>query len=150
MNPDAASLDNLKDIYVPPPVPWWPPAAGWWLVIAALAILLAVMVVWAWRKWHRDAYRRAALHELRGATSGAEVAEILKRTALCAYPRQQVASLTGPAWCQWLSETGGQEVTESIGRWLSGDVYRGENSQNLPEKTEFAAEWVRHHEPLES
>ena len=35
-------------------------------------------------------------------TAGPEIATVLKRTALVAYPRQQVASLYGAAWADFL------------------------------------------------
>ena len=41
MKPDPASLENLRDIAVPPPVPWWPPAPGWW-VLGLLALLVLI------------------------------------------------------------------------------------------------------------
>ena len=114
MNNDPASLENLRDIVVPPPVPWWPPAPGWWIVFAMLLVTVAVFGFRAWRSWHANAYRRQALRELRGVTSVAKIAEILKRTALGAYPRTDVASLSGTAWCQWLEETGGRPVPENV------------------------------------
>ena len=80
MNSDPASLDNLRDIVVPPSVPWWPPAPGWWVVFALLTLAIAVFAWRRWRAWHANAYRREALRELQAATSAAEVAEILKRT----------------------------------------------------------------------
>lgn len=40
MNADASSLDDLRDIAVPPPVSWWPLAPGWWVVILIVASIL--------------------------------------------------------------------------------------------------------------
>ena len=91
---DPTSLQNLRDIAEPAPVPWWPPAVGWWI----LFVIVAAAVIWialrAWRRWQANAYRRAALEELRSATNQVEIAKILKRVALCAFPRTDVASLT--------------------------------------------------------
>src|SRR5262245_52349452 len=106
MNDDSASLARLHDIVVPPAVGWWPPAPGWyWLlgfaVLAALALLLHGFAV-----WQRNRYRREALAELatlerqacdRKTRDGvpAGISELLKRTALTAFPRPRVASLSG-------------------------------------------------------
>ena len=108
MNPDPASLANLRDIVTPPPVPWWPPAPGWWFLLSALGLIAVLVAVHGWRRWRADAYRRAALRELCAAESVASIAELLKRAALAASPRTQVASLTGSAWVKWLAETGGR------------------------------------------
>ncbi len=111
------SLDRLHDIVAPPPVPWWPPAPGWW-VVGALALVLGARAAWsAWCAWRKAAYRRAALAELRalearGPDEGEceaavrEIPALVKRTALAAFRRDRVASLSGAAWLAFLDRTG--------------------------------------------
>lgn len=144
MMQDAASLDNLRDIAAPAPVSWWPPAPGWWVIIALAAIALAVCAYRAWRRWKANAYRRAALAELQSAANDADVAEILKRTALCAYPRTNVASLTGAAWCRWLSETGGTDVPTIVSQRLVAGVFQDDVTRTK-ELMEFATRWINDH-----
>jgi len=145
MNPDAASLANLRDIVIPPPAPWWPPAPGWWGVLT----LLGLIAVWAtargWRRWRANAYRRAALRALRDADSVASVAEILKRAALMATSRTQVASLSGSAWVQWLTRTGGRTVPPAVSRVLSTGMYHEAEPAKVEALTAFAAQWIRGH-----
>ena len=145
MNPDPASLDNLRDIFEPGPVSWWPPAVGWWFVLAAILFVLVVMAYRAWQQWRANAYRRAALRELRAATSVAAISAILKRTALCAYPRTQVASLSGAAWCGWLVETSGLEISESVIRCLTSGVYGADVPEERRALADFAVNWIRSH-----
>jgi hypothetical protein len=145
LNPDAASLDNLRDIVVPPPVPWWPPAPGWWLILATLAVLAGWFAVRRWRRYRAAAYRRAALRELAGATGVATAAEILKRTALAAYPRTQVASLSGSAWCRWLESTAGIPVPGTVAEALAEGVFDQTDGQQVADVKAFAAEWIRTH-----
>ena len=116
MTQDPASLDNLRDIVLPAPVPWLPPAVGWRLVCAAVA---AALLVGSWRaflRWRANAYRREALRELRRleASSGgapaktaADLSALMKRAALSAYQRDAVAELTGPQWLAFLDRTAG-------------------------------------------
>lgn len=110
---DAADLSRLADIVVPPPVPWWPPAPGWWMVAAALLAVIFILVIAGVQHRHRNAYRRQALAEIDAlgpvvdATDLSALSAILKRSALVAYRREQVASLTGSEWLGFLDRTGG-------------------------------------------
>jgi hypothetical protein len=114
---DPTSLENLHDIISPAPVPWWPPVPGWY-VVGAVILVLAVWAGWMWwRRWRAAAYRRASLAALRQLKARAadeaqrtpalrELLELVKRTALAAFPRQQVAALSGAAWLAFLDRTG--------------------------------------------
>ena len=145
MNSDPASLANLRDIVTPPPVPWWPLAPGWWFLLTVLGVIAVLVAVRGWRRWRANAYRRAALRELGGAESVASIAEILKRVALVAYPRTQVASLTGSAWGAWLAETGGRPVPAAVSQALTVGVFADGESANVGQLAAFAAEWIRSH-----
>ena len=145
MNPDPASLDNLRDIVELPPVPWWPPAPLWWALLT-VAVVAALAVVWRiWRARRAAAYRRAALRELDSATSVTAMAEILKRTALVAFGRTDVASLSGSAWSQWLAETGGREVPNAVVEMLRSGVFGRHDQPDASELAAFAADWIRDH-----
>ena len=106
MTPDPTSLDRLHDIVAPPPVPWWPPAPGWYFVLGILAVAGIALTIRGIHRWQSNRYRREALAEWQRlqpllvaddtrAEALASLAELLKRTALSAFPRRRVASLTG-------------------------------------------------------
>jgi hypothetical protein len=115
------ALRSLHDIAVPPPVSWLPQTWGW----AALAVLLgiavlAALLVWL-RRYRRNAYRREALRLLDGIEADIrspasrekgvhELSELLKRTALAAWPRSDVAALTGQAWLQRMDNRGADKA----------------------------------------
>jgi Domain of unknown function (DUF4381) len=117
MNADPTSLENLFDLVAPPPVPWWPPAPGWF-VVRGVGLVLVTWTAWrAWQRWRAAAYRRAALAELQQLKTLAanpkqreaalqQVPELIKRTALAAFPRGDVASLSGMEWLRFLDRTG--------------------------------------------
>ena len=149
MNPDPASLDNLRDIATLPPVSWWPLAPGWWFVIAIVAIVACVAAIKAWKRWQANAYRRAAKQELNAASSAAEIADILKRAAMCAYPRTDVASLTGARWCEWLPETGGANVPRDVELSLSTGVLANREEADTARLKAFAENWVTSHRSLQ-
>ncbi len=111
---DPASLQNLNDIVLPIAASWWPLAGGWYFLIGLLLIALAWFSYHSIRRWINDRYRRAALRELQLLEAALEKPEkrdsslrqlptLLKRTALSAYPRSQVASLTGKDWYTFLN-----------------------------------------------
>ena len=149
MNSDPTSLENLRDIVVPPAVSWWPLAPGWYVVIFTG---LAVATFLAWRQlrqWKRNAYRREALDALRQAGSTSEIASLLKRTALSAFPRSEVAGLTGEAWCDWLETTGPSPMPSGI----RSTLHRGtsdSDSGSTSELRSFAMSWMKFHRSEDS
>jgi hypothetical protein len=140
-----ASLDALRDIVVPPPVSWWPLAPGWWVLLLAIAVIAALVIRRAVRNRRANAYRRAALAQLRGADSPAEVNTILKRTALAAFPRAGVARLAGPAWSDWLRETGGADLDSEIADSLAMSSFHAQDRTDLAAVKAFAGRWIRRH-----
>ena len=148
---DPADLSNLRDIIVPPPVPWWPPAPGWWIVAAALLGMFAILVVRMMRHYRRNAYRRAALAELAALDPVNDTARvlalsaILKRTALVAYPRAEVASLTGTAWLAFLDRTVGTDAfTTGPGTALERAAYGAPTGEGAAIAA-AARRWVKRH-----
>jgi hypothetical protein len=117
VNPDPTSLDLLHDIVAPPPAPWWPPAPGWYWVLGFLLCTLLLLLLRALARRQHNRYRREALAEVARLESALgeptirsaalmELAEILKRAALTALPREQVADLVGSAWFELLDRMG--------------------------------------------
>lgn len=145
MNSDPASLENLYDIVEPPPVPWWPPAPGWWILAALLFAAACALAIHRYRKWRADAYRRAALRQVEAARTTGELATILKRTALAAFPRTEIASLAGAKWRRWLEKTGGQAASEEVARLLEVGVYRNPESSETSALAAFTLHWITRH-----
>jgi len=146
MTADDASLENLRDIVMPEPVSWWPLAPGWWVLLGCVAVGAIVTIVRLVRRWRANAYRRAALQELKSADTVAAIADVLKRTALCAWPRSDVAALSGTAWCDWLATTSHAPLPDSTTRILTNDVFRDSSTpEAVGELTTFAVTWIRQH-----
>jgi Domain of unknown function (DUF4381) len=131
----STSLENLFDIVVPPPVPWWPPAPGWF-VASGVLLALGFWGSWrAWTRWQAAAYRRIARIELRQLKTRAadprqreaalrRLPELVKRTALTAFNREDVASLSGRAWLRFLDRTGHTNAfTQGCGQLLPEIAY---------------------------
>ena len=121
---------DFADIVEPAPVPWTPDTPAWTVVFVLLALLLLYLGWRAWRHYRANAYRREAAHRLEELAGRAtdptsrdaallEIPVLMKRTALAAYPRVEVASLSGEAWLGFLDRSGGgKDFVEGPGRLL--------------------------------
>ena len=104
-------LALLHDIVRPAPVPWVPQTIGW-AILAAWFAAVVVLVGWnRYRRWTGNRYRREALATLRSieltatenpVASAGDIAALLKRTAMVAFPRAAVANLCGDEWARFL------------------------------------------------
>jgi hypothetical protein len=138
MTDQAASLQNLRDIFVPEPPPLWPPAPGvWFALVVVLAVLLALILWWR-RARAYSAYRRAGLGLLQGARTVREINVVLKRVALAAFPRPRVAPLYGDDWTAFLDGTCSRTRFASVGTTDPG-------AEVSPELRNHAGTWIRHH-----
>ena len=148
---DPADLSRLNDIVTPPPVPWWPPAPGWWILGAALLAAIAILSWGAHLHYRRNAYRRAALAEIdaigkvNDPASAAALSAVLKRVALVAYPRSDVASLTGSAWFSFLDRTGATgDFSHGAAAGLANAAFGAPIGDGDAVLT-AARRWVEHH-----
>jgi hypothetical protein len=122
-------MANLTEIGTPDPVGWWPPAPGWYLLAGLLALIVLRLAWRRFRRWQSNAYRRDAVRELRtiaesGASGLSDLPELLKRVALVAYPRSDVAALSGDAWLHFLDRTlDTVEFSQGAGRLLPDLAY---------------------------
>jgi hypothetical protein len=163
VTPDAASLARLRDIVEPAPVAWWPPPPGTWFVLALILIWTAVGLALLWGRWRRSAYRRDGLRALAALRPGLrgsdtrpeallELAVLLKRVALTAFPRADVASLTGDAWLAFLQRTGGTAFGRKPASQLPACTYSGAAARSLSRAeseaiADAARAWIRTHRP---
>jgi len=163
-SPDPASLQNLNDIVLPATVNWWPLAVGWYFLIGILFILFTWFVYHSLRRWYENRYRRVALGELQlleknmqkealRDSSLRQIPVLLKRTALCAYPRNQVASLAGKDWHQFLnSKLKSSAFTKSAATTLdtisySSDKLSGIDGRAVAALLNASRHWLKHHQP---
>lgn len=138
-------LDRLLEPAEPPPVSMMPQTWGW-LVMAAIMVIILGYV--AWRRWlahQANAYRREALRAIGNAAGDATIiAAIVRRTALTAYPRSDIACLSGSEWLRFLDEkTGGNSFSSSPGFALAPYIKSPHAAQH--DYTAIARYFVRTH-----
>lgn len=157
---DPTGLNQLHDIIVPLPAPWWPPAPGWIWVLSSAAILLVIALVWWVAHWQQNRYRREALSILVLLKSKAtdtkdyhaalkDLSQLLKRTALTAFPRPDVATLTGTAWFAFLDNTGNTHFSQGLGATLETAIYQPTDhtvdAAQFDSLTSEVRRWIRQH-----
>jgi hypothetical protein len=113
----AAELAKLKDVHELAPISWWPPAMGWWLLAGSLLLLTMMLVIKLYPRWQLRGYRRFFLQQLNHVKKKNDALQmqrlnlLIKKMALLAFPREQVAGLTGSAWTTFLREQGPKNRT---------------------------------------
>jgi len=129
MNPTVAPLLELRDIHAAPAPGLWPPAPGWWLLALLMAGTAVLLLLRLRRRLRKRRFRLQVMLELddiakryRSENIRSLITETgiwLRRIALRCYPVEQVASLSGAAWLQFLDATGGGgEFSNGTGRVL--------------------------------
>ncbi len=143
-------VDLLDQLVLPPepePVSMVPQTAGWGvlLVLVLIGVAFGVWRLHAHRQ--RNAYRRVALAALESCKDPAEIAGVIRRCALVAYPRAEVASLIGADWLTFLDKAAGSTAfTAGPGRAIATAPFRDGGAADAA-LLDVARTWVRTHKP---
>jgi hypothetical protein len=149
----AELVDLMHGLVLPDPVPLPPTTPGWWILLGWSLAVLVLAGSYLLRRRHRNRYRREALAvlasidrqtDLSAAEAAQLIASLLKRTALAAYPRQQVASLSGSEWARFLTASANddREIAKAA-ESLAAAAYRPDaDGRKLSAP---ARRWIRKH-----
>lgn len=152
-------MDRMVGLVIPEPVSYAPQTPGWAIVAVFAVAVVAIFVLHAARVYRSNAYRRSALRELAAAEArwragelgvAGDIAEIVRRSALSAYRRRDVAGLFGASWAEFLAAGvgpahGDADVTAGFAL-LAGAAYRphvGDDQLRL--MLDAARHWVGSH-----
>ncbi len=148
---------GLRELAYPDAIPLVPQTPGW-IAVGVLLVLALFWLGWlVYRRRQKNAYRRQATKHLAAIASStaspAELPFILRRAALRAFPRKDVASLHGDAWRIWLNDSAGRELYRPEDMALIDNlaylpVQRLEQLQDSSELQHLITQtrlWLRHH-----
>ena len=108
------TVHGIDEIVFPQAVSWIPNTVAWKILGLLLLVAIGYALMKYLKHWQSNAYRRAAVRQLKVIRSAALQADssssaallklptLMKATALQAYPREQVASLSGETWLTFL------------------------------------------------
>ncbi len=147
-------LVNLKDIHLPPPVSFWPPAPGWWILAVLLISSLFIGGVLFYRQHKKRKPKTEALRILKDLqilyqNSKDEVvflrnlSNLLRRTALTFYDNDEVASLQGSSWLEFLDKTGKtKEFSQGAGKVLGNEVFQQKVNPDMNALFPLVKKWI--------
>ncbi len=153
----AVAIEQLRDLHLPEAIGLWPPAPGWWLLALLSVALLCGLGYWGYRASQRNRYRRLALRELAVLSHSdlrhqhpqrwlQQLNQLLRRTALAAYPQATVAPLHGAAWIDFLYRSSQLEgFRQSAGASLASGPYQPRINPDVAALQQLAEQWIRQH-----
>ena len=153
-------LAQLADIHLPEAVAFWPPAPGWWVLAFILLVLLVIGVRKINQQRRFKKIREFALNELENcyfAFAEADQSDlnelklryanqfnsVLRRVALYHYPNSNVASLSGQAWLDFITQSGDSSLmNEEIAISLKESRFQLSCDVDVEKMHEFGRVWV--------
>lgn len=154
MDKNAQALAQLHDIHLPQAIGMWPLAPGWYVLLGLFCLVFLSVSIIAWRYYAHGLAKRQALRTLaryeieyhqdqNSQRSSAAISELLKRVALAYYPREQVASLQGEAWLNFLNQMSKDVDFNRVRDALLVCPYQPKAQQDLNLLFDLARRWIR-------
>jgi len=156
-------LEGLIEITPPLPVSYRPETVGWFVLLGLLVLGVAWVAYRRYRRHKANQYRRWALERLEHISRVLnqnlglekplrEIPVLVKQTALHAYPRPEVASLSGETWLRFLdSSYGGTGFSEGPGQLLTqtaclpDEGFKEFKSEDIQQLLELVRRWIKSH-----
>lgn len=146
------TLNQLRDIHLPPAIPFWPLAWGWY-VLLAIGITAIVFGIFSYRRYkHNSLGKRFALQKLQQLKqqnlTPAQLLEqidiLLKRISFAYYPKNPCADLYGEEWVTYLNQkTKHAKFPSHYNQIFSQHLYQGSSRYNQDELLTLTKAWIK-------
>ena len=152
--PADKTLAKLKDIHLPPEISFWPPAPGWWILALLIVLIIFFFGRYLLRKHERKKPAKEALRLLKVLENNYEknhedlatlrnLSQLLRRFALLFFQQEEVASLSGTAWLEFLDNKGQTtEFTQGVGNILGEQIYQQKPDFEMDVLFSLVKKWV--------
>lgn len=138
----------LHDIVDNPITSIWPLAWGWWVLALLIIIAVAVLIHALVKYQRRQTPKRLALRYLHAPQpTFSAVNQVAKRVALSYFPADQVASLQGERWHQFLITTYPKRGRDNFSQHLipfTDQQYQSAHDDQVAKYQALITDWVRH------
>lgn len=152
---EAKELAKLKEIALPEAISYFPQTPAWYILFGVIAVLILFILWKQYKHYRNNKYRRVALTELlkiKSERTYQEIPELVRRVALVFSDRDEVASLSGETWLEFLnksykgngfsSDVGSLFVDLAYSSQTRIDQYRQSKNEEL---VNLISEWIKKH-----
>lgn len=139
-----SSLLPLDPIMLPSPPSWLPLTWAWWVSIAAG--IMTLLAIWGFIRWKKKrlAPKKAALRILKQGSTPSSAIELVRQSALCYFPREEIAQLTGKEWYLFLDEQLSTPLfADNYDKWQHA-LYSKQHNDESQALIEHCAHWIEH------
>ncbi|MBY7734200.1 DUF4381 domain-containing protein [Francisella philomiragia] len=149
-------LAQLKDIYLPAKVSqWWPLAYGWWLLLGLIVLVFIIFLIILHFRKKRNSYKDSIINDFRRTIEETQqnkpkealqnISVYLKRVALQKFPNQEIKTLHGEQWLEFLdSKMKNQNFKNTKANMLANSYRAVElDKQTLNEILTVSEQWLR-------
>lgn len=155
---NTENINTIGELMEPSPIGFNFGAPGWTLLLIILLLALMAYGIWKIYQYRKNKYRRIALKELNaiqiGQTKASEVIiniiTLLKRVALTAYGREQVAEKNGEAFLNFLQQQSKEQtLTDTNKAMFTTYLYEGDKVDVSSDQLELlrfeSINWIKQH-----
>ncbi|QWU99484.1 DUF4381 domain-containing protein [Francisella salimarina] len=149
-------LAQLKDIYLPARVSqWWPLAYGWWLLLSLIVLAFIIFLIILHFRKKRNSYKDSIVNDFRRTIEETQqnkpkealqnISVYLKRVALQKFPNQEIKTLHGEQWLEFLDSKMKKQNFKNTKANMLANSYRAIelDRQTLNEILTVAEQWLR-------
>jgi hypothetical protein len=151
-------LAALRPLHAPEAISWWPPAPGWWIVATLILITVTLAIIFLWRHWKNNRYRRHALQEVAQLKNDfsqeplhycQQINRLLKRIGIHIWPKTVTAKLTGRSWIDFLNAQCKRQIfSEHSIALLGKSAYQAEadiSPDDIDKLHNDVMQWIKQH-----
>ena len=159
-----SKLTGIQEITLPESISYFPHTIGWKILLVVIVIVALVLGYNRYRHWQANRYRTFALDRLAEIEREVRVPEtrlralsdlpvLVKQTALQAFPRDEIAQLSGDRWLEFLDRSGNtRDFSQGEGQLLPQLAYQSSSAltnlseQRISNLIISIRQWIKNHQ----